>query len=196
MAAISSTADRTSSWTRIGGVTGRIETAIRSLPGGVRADSTNGRSGGGAASRSPWTGPATTSSHRAVSSTRRLTHPATLSPYQCSGSGARDTRPRWVLSPNRPQQPAGMRIEPPPSDAYAAPTRPAATAAADPPLDPPGLNPCFHGLCVTPNASDSVNGKIASSGICVRPTITAPAARSRRTTSASAVAGRSNAREP
>src|SRR5947207_10906245 len=141
----------------MGGVTGRIDRAIRSLPGGVRADSTNGRSGVGAASRSPWAGPATTSSHSAVSITRRLTQPATLSPYQCSGSGARDTRPRCVFSPNRPQQPAGNRIGPPPSDAYAAPTRPAATAAPDPPLDPPALDPCFHGFCVTPNASDSVN---------------------------------------
>ena len=74
--------------------------------------------------------------------------------------------------------------------------RPAATAAAEPPLDPPGLKPCFHGFCVAPNASPSVNGKIASSGRCVRPTITAPAARRRFTTSASWAAGWSKAREP
>jgi hypothetical protein len=34
---------------------------------------------------------------------------------------------------------AGMRIEPPPSPAYATGTMPLATAAADPPLEPPEL---------------------------------------------------------
>ena len=39
--------------------------------------------------------------------------------------------------PNTPQQEAGIRIEPPPSLAWAMGTIPEATAAADPPLDPP-----------------------------------------------------------
>ena len=42
-----------------------------------------------------------------------------------------------------------------------------------------------HGLRVAPKASDSVNGKIVSSGTCVLPMTIAPAARSARTTSAS-----------
>ena len=33
---------------------------------------------------------------------------------------------------------AGMRMDPPPSDVLAQGTMPEATAAADPPLDPPG----------------------------------------------------------
>ena len=37
-----------------------------------------------------------------------------------------------------PQNPAGMRIEPPPSPAVARMNRPPATAAADPPDEPPG----------------------------------------------------------
>ncbi len=41
---------------------------------------------------------------------------------------------------------------------------------------------------MTPYVDDSVNGMIVSSGTCVLPRITAPADRSRRTTSASAAA--------
>ena len=59
-------------------------------------------------------------------------------PLQFSDS----TVPAWVsprlgLRPNSPQQLAGIRIEPPPSEAWATGTMPAATAAAAPPLEPP-----------------------------------------------------------
>ena len=53
---------------------GRVDQATRSLPGGVCADSTKGRSGGGGASGS-CEPPAMTSSQSAVSSTVRLTQP-------------------------------------------------------------------------------------------------------------------------
>ena len=43
-----------------------------------------------------------------------------------------------------------MRIEPPPSPAEAIGTRPAATAAPLPPLEPPGVRCGFQGLRVTP----------------------------------------------
>ena len=89
-----------------------------------------------------------------------------------------------------------MRIEPPPSEASAPPTRPAATAEAEPPLEPPGVRLRSHGLRVAPNVGDSVNGVISSSGTWVLPMITAPAARSRRTTSASSRAGSPNALVP
>ena len=72
---------------------------------------------------------------------------------------------------------AGMRIEPPPSLACAAGTMPAATAAAEPPLEPPALWSRFHGLRVGPNASGSVVGSRPSSGVLVRPRMTSPAAR-------------------
>ena len=49
-----------------------------------------------------------------------------------------------------------MRIEPPPSDAEASGTIPAATAAALPPLEPPGERSGFQGLRVMPQVSDSV----------------------------------------
>ena len=89
-----------------------------------------------------------------------------------------------------------MRIEPAPSEPSAAPARPAATAAADPPDEPPGVRSRSHGLRVTPNVGDSVHGVIVSSGTLVFPRITAPAERSRRTTSASAAFGPSWASLP
>lgn len=46
--------------------------------------------------------------------------------------------------------------------------------------------PVDHGLRVAPAEADSVNGHSPSSGMRVRPMITAPAARSLRTTSESA----------
>ena len=72
-------------------------------------------------------------------------------------------------------QAAGIRIEPAPSAATAAGTRPAATAAAEPPLEPPGVRSVSHGLRVTPHVIDSVNGHRPSSGIFVLPTTIAPA---------------------
>ena len=67
-----------------------------------------------------------------------------------------------------------MRIEPAPSEPMAAPARPAAMAAPEPPDDPPGVRWRSHGLRVTPNVGDSVHGVIVSSGTCVLPRITAP----------------------
>ena len=84
-----------------------------------------------------------------------------------------------------------MRIEPPPSVAVAAPTSPAATAPPLPPLDPPTVRVGSQGLRLMPCASVSVKGRIASSERVVFARITAPALRSRRTTSPSAVATRS-----
>ena len=82
-----------------------------------------------------------------------------------------------------------MRTLPAPSEPIAAVTRPAATAAALPPEDPPGVCRRDHGLRVWPKAGPLVNGHWPSSQVLVLPTITAPAALRRRTTSASWVAG-------
>ena len=59
-------------------------------------------------------------------------------------------RPNDGLCPTRPQKPAGVRVDPPPSLEVANGTSPAATAAAEPPLEPPGVRSRFHGLRVTP----------------------------------------------
>src|SRR3954463_986874 len=101
-------------------------------------------------------------------------------------SGAVGTRPFCGLSPNSPQQAAGMRTEPAPSEPSAALASPAATAVADPPLEPPLVRCGSHGLRVTPKVGDSVNGVAISSGTWVLPRITAPAARSPAPTSAAA----------
>jgi hypothetical protein len=74
----------------------------------------------------------------------------TASPRHPSSSGAIETRPRDGFSPNKPQDAAGIRIEPAPSPAEAIGARPAATAAPEPPLEPPGVRCGFHGLRVTP----------------------------------------------
>ena len=96
-------------------------------------------------------------------------------------SGPTGVRPRDGLSPNRPQHDAGIRIEPPPSFACASGTMPAATAAAAPPLEPPGVSSRFHGLRAGPNAFGSVYGTSPSSGVAVFPNTIAPARRKRST---------------
>ena len=65
-------------------------------------------------------------------------------------SGPSDVRPRDGFRPTSPQALAGMRIEPPPSLACAIGTIPEATAAADPPLDPPGDRAVSQGFRVAP----------------------------------------------
>ena len=65
--------------------------------------------------------------------------------------------------PNTPQHAAGIRIEPIPSLPCATGTRPAATAAAEPPDDPPGVRLRSHGLWVMPKL-ESVAPKTPSSG--------------------------------
>ena len=71
------------------------------------------------------------------------------------------------------------------SDPSASGTNPAATAAAEPPDDPPGTRLVSWGLRVGPKAEVSVEEPIANSSMLVFPTITAPAAASLVTTVAS-----------
>ena len=54
-------------------------------------------------------------------------------------AGQAGTRPNVGLSPGRPQNAHGIRIEPPPSVPSASGTIPAASAAELPPLEPPGV---------------------------------------------------------
>src|SRR5438270_13615719 len=73
-------------------------------------------------------------------------------------------------------------MEPPVSEPMASGANPAATAAALPPLDPPGTRVTSCGLWVGPNAEFSVDEPIANSSRFVLPTMIAPAATSRSTT--------------
>lgn len=77
------------------------------------------------------------SNRAALSRTERATQCVTDSPSSFT-PGNSGLRPRLILRPNNPQHDDGMRIDPPPSLADAIGTSPAATAAAEPPLDPPG----------------------------------------------------------
>ena len=81
--------------------------------------------------------------------------------------------------PTMPVSAAGWRIEPPVSVPIESGTWYAATAAADPPLLPPGTRSRSHGLAVGPQAECSVDEPIANSSMFVLPGSTAPAAFSR-----------------
>ena len=101
------------------------------------------------------------------------------------------------MKPTSPQNAAGMRTEPPPSVPMPIGPRPAATAAAAPPLEPPGVSMVFQGLRVTPNIGLSVRALKPNSERFVLPRTTAPAA-FRRPTATLSASGTSSAksREP
>src|SRR3954464_11070868 len=102
--------------------------------------------------------------------------------------GANDVRPRRGFRPTKPQHDAGTRIEPVPSPPDAAGTTPAATAAAEPPLEPPGVIAGDHGFTVGPNSEGSVVQWLPHSGVLVLPNTTSPAARYRSTIHADSAA--------
>src|SRR3954454_13495974 len=76
-----------------------------------------------------------------------------------------------------------MRIEPPPSLAWAIGNMPAATAAAAPPEDPPGERAGSQGLREGPKRLFSATVIVPNSGVLVRPQRTKPAASSDSTIS-------------
>src|SRR5438045_6197435 len=87
--------------------------------------------------------------------------------------------------PTTPHSAAGWRMEPPVSDPRARGLKPAATAAALPPDDPPGTRVGSCGVRVGPNAEFSVDEPMANSSRLVFPTTIAPASCSRETMVAS-----------
>ena len=80
---------------------------------------------------------------------------------------------------------AGCRIEPPVSVPMASGASKAASAAALPPPEPPGIRVVSHGFRVGPYAEFSVEEPIANSSRLVLPRITRSASSSRRVTVAS-----------
>ncbi len=97
----------------------------------------------------------------------------------------REQRPYVGLIPTMPVSAAGWRIEPPVSVAVAARQRSAATAADEPPEEPPGTSlsvaspPCLpwrrHGDTTGPKALVSLDEPMANSSQLSLPSITAPA---------------------
>ena len=92
-----------------------------------------------------------------------------LRPNHASPSTGPDGfRPRVGLSPKRPLAEAGMRIEPPPSEACAIGTIPEATAAAAPPEDPPdgsGRIPRVGGLAVKLGLANRSHAELGGVGL-------------------------------
>src|SRR4029077_15818323 len=80
-----------------------------------------------------------------------------------------------------------MRIEPPASVPTARGQTPVSKATALPPLLPPGVRCKFHGLRVTPDNGESVNGFQPNSGVVVLPKKVAAAARKRWTEGESSI---------
>src|SRR5690349_11034875 len=97
------------------------------------------------------------------------------------------TIPNEGRNPYTPQKWEGMRIDPAVSPPTSNPVKPAATAAADPPDEPPGVFVTSHGLFVVPYTSLCVCQSRASAGKLDLPNTIAPASLSLDTASASLV---------
>src|SRR5215207_6867773 len=110
-----------------------------------------------------------------------------MSPPRGFELGAFDTRPRDGFMPTTPQQLEGILIDPPPSEPSAIGQRQAATAAADPPLEPPAVLPRSQGFRVGGKRPYAVVARLPNSGVFVFPRSTPPASRRRRATAASRV---------
>ncbi len=107
-----------------------------------------------------------------------------------------ETAPVAGRSPERPVSAAGIRIEPSVSPPSAMSARPAATAAADPPLEPPAMRDASQGFAVRPKCGLTVVMPQANSWVLVLPTTSAPAARSAATAGASRSGSRRKNDEP
>src|SRR5210317_2125734 len=116
--------------------TGVVTNPIRSFLGTSCEAAKKDVAGAGGPPAAPSSGPAVASSNAALSRTERDTQCVTLM-ISWIVLGPRGVRARLGFMPNRPQHEAGIRIEPPPSVALAKGKIPAATAAAEPPDDPP-----------------------------------------------------------
>ena len=95
------------------------------------------------------------------------------------------TSPKLALMPTTPDQPLGMRTEPPWSPPMAMSTSPVATSAALPPEDPPDDRDGSHGLRTGPVAGVWLPPEKQRSSQTALPAISPPASRMRRTTVAS-----------
>src|ERR1700678_1133371 len=94
--------------------------------------------------------PAITPSIVAASRTFPANGPILSSDEAKAMSPYRDTRPHVGSTPTTPQKLAGCRIDPPVSEPSVATARLAATAAAEPPLEPPGTRSVSTGLRTGP----------------------------------------------
>src|SRR4051812_40732000 len=87
---------------------------------------------------------------RMHSSTLRAIGPTWSNDGASGKQPAVGTNPNVGLNPTTPQHAAGARIDPAVSEPSAASATPAASAAAEPPLDPPAIRPAAIGLGTVP----------------------------------------------
>src|SRR5260370_38142373 len=90
-------------------------------------------------------------------------------------SGPSGLRARVGFNPNTPEAEAGIRIEPPPSLAWATGRMRAATAAPAPPDEPPDECARFQGLRGGPNSRGSGGGIKPNYGLELFPNNMTPA---------------------
>ena len=155
------------------------QSPMRRLAGASSRRASTGpcRSGSG---NGPCARPAQASSIAAVSRSERLTtSSAAMPPTWLLNDGPPGIAPREGFSPTRPQQAAGTRVEPPASVACAKPTMPAATAAAAPPDEPPGVSAGLSGLRASGPIIGSLDNARPNSGTVVRPNGISPACQNR-----------------
>ena len=142
--------------------------------------------------KSPGASPIVTDASSNTSATDEPQLPCVEKPIQ-RGRTLRPIAPMVGLYPTSPQNAAGSRVLPPPSDVVASGTSPAASAAAEPPDDPPGEKAGFHGFRVVPCSVFVVIAAEPNSGLLVRPITMAPAAFKRATTTSSTSSGGASA---
>src|SRR3954453_13853252 len=123
--------------------------------------------------------PPITSCSSAASRTVRVTGPAWSRELARATRPYRETPPYVGFTPTVPVTAPGWRIEPPVSVPIAKGASYAATAAALPPPEPPGIRCRSHGLWLGPYALCSVDEPIANSSMLVLPRIGRAAARRR-----------------
>ena len=136
----------------------------------------------------PALSPAITASAAAHSATVFAIGPIESSVNDSGNAPSVGTRCLLGFQPTMPHSAAGMRVEPPVSVPIAISHMPSATATAPPEVEPPGTRARSNGLPGVPKCGLAPTPENANSLMLVLATITAPAARSRCTTGASAVA--------
>ena len=120
-------------------------------------------------------------SMKAVSATVRPIGPSTEITDQPSGRASLPTNPGDGRKPTTPHSAAGMRSEPPVSEPVHSGSRSHASAAAEPPEEPPALSAGLNGLPVAPHTGLRVLAPAPMSGTLVLAVTMAPARFSRAT---------------
>ncbi len=133
---------------------------------------------------------------RPASPTLRAIGPTWSNVWLSGTTPAVEISPSVGFNPTMPHAAAGMRTEPPVSVPTDPKHMPFASAAAEPPLEPPADLAASFGCRTGPNAVSSLVVPNANSCRLVLPMTMAPASRRRRTTSASLDGCRAGSADP